>query len=678
MTPFAAADVLGDLQTEAHGRLSLSMDTLDTLGLCKAFNREEAGVSSAIAQSLPTIASLIEELAARLRIGGRLIYVGAGNSGRVAFMDCSELPVTFSTQEEQFLAVIAGGNQAILKAQEQAEDSEQDGAAQLNALQVTTKDTIIGISASGRTPFVVGALREAFLHGALTVAITNSTPSRLEKLGVGFCIAVPVGPEFIAGSTRLKAGSAAKQILNMISTCTMVKLGKTYMGLMIDVRAKNYKLRARGRRIIRQVCQLLQEQGYTLPNTLLNDDELNILIEKCGGSIKLSCAVVASGLSPEQAQHRLDLVGGNFQSLVKGICMPALGQPNGTSDTESDNIFLSIDGGGTKCAVSIVKGSTVIARARSGPCNFHTVPMEDVIRQIMIATTEAVRRLPQPFRSSFQDLPKFTAVWAGIAGIHYAHERETFTSRLEKMFMVSVKAGSLQLTSDSALLGSCVGVDDDVDCGISLIAGTGSVATAFKKDSGGNVVHIGRSGGWGHLLGDYGSAFDIGKHALQALLTSLDLSQGSDMNGLSELESEILATSSHGQNQLLSQILYSDVPPKHLISDFAKVVTSLGLRADNPDPQALEILTSAARSLVRLIKPLMKKQICDPSHSSLILSGALLNLSGFRALVLDELAQQSLSTFRKITIVDDASGCAAQFLARRGSGKYPNIESYPK
>ncbi|KAJ5625194.1 hypothetical protein N7510_001503 [Penicillium lagena] len=666
MTPFLDPDALSSLQTEASNVLAPSIDALDTLGLCEAFNREESQVSPSIACCLPTIASFIEDLVPRLRVGGRLIYVGAGNSGRVGFMDCSELPVTFSTDEEQFVTLVAGGDHAILKAQEGAEDSEQDGSTQLEALRVTTKDTIIGISASGRTPFVLGALKFALQCGALTAAITNTSPSLLDLLCVNHSITALVGPEFITGSTRLKAGSAAKQILNMISTCSMVKLGKTYMGLMIDVRAKNYKLQARGRRIIRQVCGILQDRGHALPNSNLiqKDNSLNVLIASCGGNVKLACAVIVSGLAPDHAKQRLDSVDGNFQLFVEGFLIPAP-NPYGRTVSTGDEFFLSIDGGGTKCAVSIATSTSVVAQAHSGACNFQSVPIDDLLDQITIATAEAVTRIPQQYRNSFIDMPRFTAVWAGIAGIQHAHQRETLIYRLEKLFKISIKSGALRLTSDSALLGSCIGIDESVESGISVIAGTGSVATAFKKDSKGEVAQIGRAGGWGPLLGDQGSAFDIGKRALQSLLTSVELTQGTDMHCLTELESEILATMGDGKNELLNRILYSNIQPKHHIGDLAKVVTRLAFRDHSPDPQALEILTSAARSVVQLIKPLAKKQICDPSISSLVLSGALMNIPEFQALVLDELSKQHIPSFKNIVVIDNVSCCAAQFLARR-------------
>ncbi|KAM3547815.1 hypothetical protein MY1884_009429 [Beauveria asiatica] len=173
----------------------------------------------------------------RLGAGGRLIYVGAGNSGRVTQMDCAEIPVTFSADAAQFRAVVAGGPRAVWEAVEGAEDAREDGEAQMDTLRLSTRDTVIGISASGRTPFVVGALQRAMsCAGALTAAVTNVQPSEVARLGVDYCVTALVGPEFVTGSTRLKAGSCAKHILNMISTCAMIRLGKTYQGLMVDVR----------------------------------------------------------------------------------------------------------------------------------------------------------------------------------------------------------------------------------------------------------------------------------------------------------------------------------------------------------------------------------------------------------------------------------------------------------
>lgn len=669
----SGVDALGQLQTEAPNLLARSIDTLHTLDLCKAFNHEEEGVCPAIACCLPVIASLIEDLVPRLQAGGRLIYVGAGNSGRVGFMDCSELPVTFSVEEDQFVAIVAGGSEAIIKAQEVAEDSEEDGSTQLGKLQVTSKDTVIGISASGRTPFVLGALRVAIRGGAVTASITNATPSAIGSLGVTHSIVPLLGPEFLAGSTRLKCGSAAKQILNMISTCSMIKMGKTYHGLMIDVRAKNHKLLARGRRIIRQVYRILQDNGHIFDGSIqdpytIGDSALNGLIEQCGGKVKLACSALVSGLPLDAAMHRLELVNGDFHLFVESLQSSVSIQTPEEPSHSSEDLFLAIDGGGTKCAVSIASRTGIVAQAYAGAGNFHCVPIDVLMEHIKNAVTEAVSLIPEkPKQPVLTKMPKFAAVWAGLAGLQHANRRECLTQCMEQMFGVSAENGTLRLSSDSELISAHIGLDDSVERGISLIAGTGSVATAFKQDSNGDVLQIGRAGGWGSLLGDQGSAFDIGKQAVQALLTSLELSQGTDKDCLSELEREVLSSLGHCKDGLLSRILFPGTETKKTLADVARVVTTLGFRAEHPDPQALEILTSAARSLVRIVRPLAKKQICDPARSSLVLSGALMKIPDFQSLVIKMLSQEGIDPFKNIVAIDDPSSDAALYLARQVS-----------
>ncbi|KAJ5093143.1 glucokinase regulator family protein [Penicillium angulare] len=370
MGSFSGLGTLSALKTEARNELGQLMDSLDTLKLCEAFNKEEAKVSSAVACSLPVIASLIDDLVPRLSAGGRLIYVGAGNSGRVGFMDSSEMPATFSTDEKQFLTVVAGGDEAILRAKEGAEDSEADGSAKLEMFQITSKDTVIGISASGRTPFVIGAMKTAHKFDAITAVITNTSPSSLEKLGVKYCIPVIVGPEFIAGSTRLKSGSAAKQILNMISTCAMVRMGKTYMGLMIDVRVKNQKLLARGRRIIREVCETLNGfdlhamNGDKIGGFALDDESLNVMIERCGGHVKQACAAFISHLPPDCAQQHLDRANGDFRLFVQDFSRYRDSNLNNGLTQNTEEFFMSIDGGGNKmCGINLRR----ILSAGEGP-----------------------------------------------------------------------------------------------------------------------------------------------------------------------------------------------------------------------------------------------------------------------------------------------------------------------
>ncbi|PWI72509.1 glucokinase regulator family protein [Purpureocillium lilacinum] len=673
--PHQSEHALSSLQTEALSPVARTMDSMDTLDLCTSFNREEARVACAIAACLPAIAAFVDDLVPRLRAGGRLVYVGAGNSGRVAHMDCAELPVTFSVDREQFLAVVAGGTGAVLEAVEGAEDLFDDGATKMNDLCLTSQDTVIGISASGRTPFAMGALEVAMRCGSLTAVITNTRPSRMEDMGVAHPISVPVGPEFVTGSTRLKAGSCAKQVLNMISTCAMVNLGKTHGGLMVDVRANNEKLHARGRRIVRQVCAgkplMRTISQHVLPNAEADEDAgIDALIERCGGSVKLACAVGLSGLHPDVAKRRLDAVDGHLQAFATGLG-PELQSLAGRTGTDrekaekDDDYFLCVDGGGTKCAVSIATRIGTVARATAGPCNLNSAPLDDIVEQIRCATAAAVASI-HPSNDPSRPWPRFTKVWAGIAGLHHTSQAELLSSRLEQLLGVSAKEGSLRLTCDTSLLSACLGADELAEGCIALVAGTGAVATAFRRsDSGDDAVQVGRTGGWGHLVGDQGSAFYIGQQALRTVLASLEGRQSETQpRSLNRLEAAIVKHLDCDPRDVLSNILVPGVElPKQRIGRISKVVTELGFADVDPDPQPLAILHDAASCLARIVKPLASQKMCDPAKSILALSGALMNVKPYRELVLDKCAAMGVS-FRRTVLVDDASAYGAEFLSK--------------
>ncbi|KAM3504266.1 hypothetical protein MY11210_008424 [Beauveria gryllotalpidicola] len=661
---------LGNLQTEAASRVAKDMDSLSTLALCQAFHQEESQVPAAIAPCLRAIAGLIDEMLPRLRAGGRLIYVGAGNSGRVAQMDCAEIPVTFSVDAAQFLAVIAGGPRAVLEAVEGAEDAREDGEAQMDALQLLARDTVIGISASGRTPFVMGALQRAMSRGALTAAVTNVQPAEMATLGVDHCVTALVGPEIVTGSTRLKAGSCAKQILNMISTCAMVRLGKTYRGLMVDVRVKNEKLRARGRRIVRQVCQgrKLREIISTQLKTDIDvelDDAIDALIVSCGGNVKLACAVGLSGLSPPDAARKLQDADSYLSRFILQLAAESPTVEH-IHHEEQPRLFLAIDGGGTKCAVSISTVQGVVARAITGPCNPHSaLSFADVVEQIRAAVFEAISSIPEHARWNGAR-PRFTKVWAGIAGFHHMKQASELRQVLESLFGVSDLDGSLQLTCDTSLLSCCVAEDDDVEAGVALIAGTGSVAVAFKKTAAGKVVRAGRTGGWGHMVGDEGSAFDIGKRALQSILRRREQSIGDNAAyAETDLEAQVLSHFNCDAADLLSTALSpaKGSIPRLVIAGVAQVVTQAAFRPANPSPEALDILDEAAEHLVSHLQPLVGPRLCEPGKTILIMSGALMGVDRYRDLVLQKCSQKGLE-FQKIRIITDASGNAASYLSR--------------
>ncbi|MGY3681849.1 N-acetylmuramic acid 6-phosphate etherase [Streptomyces sp. TE33382] len=240
---------LATLTTEAFRPELAEIDQLPTAELARIMNGEDNTVPAAVAERLPEISAAIDATAERMARGGRLIYAGAGTAGRLGVLDASECPPTFNTDPSEVVGLIAGGPSAMVKAVEGAEDSKELAAADLDALRLTPDDTVVGISASGRTPYAIGAVEHARALGALTVGLSCNAGSALAT-AAEHGLEVVVGPELLTGSTRLKAGTAQKLVLNMISTITMIRLGKTYGNLMVDVRASNEKLRARSRRIV--------------------------------------------------------------------------------------------------------------------------------------------------------------------------------------------------------------------------------------------------------------------------------------------------------------------------------------------------------------------------------------------------------------------------------------------
>lgn len=240
---------LETLTTEAFRPELAEIDRMATLDIARLMNGEDSAVPAAVAERLPEIAAAIDAVAARMTRGGRLVYAGAGTAGRLGVLDASECPPTFNTTPGQVVGLIAGGPDAMVTSVEGAEDSAELARADLDALALTPDDTVVGVSASGRTPYAIGAVEHARAQGALTIGLACNSGSALAA-AAEHGIEVVTGPELITGSTRLKAGTAQKLVLNMLSTITMIRLGKTYGNLMVDVRASNEKLRARSRRIV--------------------------------------------------------------------------------------------------------------------------------------------------------------------------------------------------------------------------------------------------------------------------------------------------------------------------------------------------------------------------------------------------------------------------------------------
>ncbi len=290
------------LMTEAHNPASETIDALSAEQIVALMNAEDAKVVSAVSEVAETIARAVEMVADCFRNQGRLVYIGAGTSGRLGVLDASECPPTFGTSPELVVGLIAGGPTALTRAVEGAEDDPDQGGADLEAIGVTSRDLVIGIATSGRTPYVIGALRHARTIGSRTIGVVCNRPSLLDD-SVDLVIAPLVGPEVITGSTRLKAGTATKLILNMITTGAMVLIGKTFGNRMIDLHPSNEKLRIRTRRILRDLAGIDEAEA------------LNLLLET-NGRLKPALVMALAGVDVQHADQLLNDHNGQVRAAV--------------------------------------------------------------------------------------------------------------------------------------------------------------------------------------------------------------------------------------------------------------------------------------------------------------------------------------------------------------------------
>ncbi|TWT93457.1 N-acetylmuramic acid 6-phosphate etherase [Botrimarina colliarenosi] len=294
---------LDHLTTEARNPASETLDGLTTVEMVRVMNSEDARVAEAVGREAEAIATVVDVVADRLKRGGRLIYTGAGTSGRLGVLDASECPPTFNTDPSMVVGIIAGGVQALTTAVEGAEDSPELGASDLEAIGLGPNDVLVGIATSGRTPYVVGGLRYARKVGAYTVALSCNAAAEIIEMA-DTAITPVVGPEVLSGSTRLKAGTATKLVLNTITTGAMVRLGKTFGNLMVDLRPTNSKLHSRAVRIVQQA-------------TGIDAAAAQAMLTACGGEVKLAIVAQLADVSPEEAQTRLAECGGLVRKSIR-------------------------------------------------------------------------------------------------------------------------------------------------------------------------------------------------------------------------------------------------------------------------------------------------------------------------------------------------------------------------
>jgi N-acetylmuramic acid 6-phosphate etherase len=293
---------VGQLGTEQSDPRYRHLDEMSVLEIVATMNDADLTVPGAIRRALPSIAEAIEAAEPRFSAGGRLIYLGAGTSGRLGVLDAAECPPTFHTDPQRVVGLIAGGHRALVDAVEGAEDDAVGGAADVERELVGANDTVVGLAASGRTPYVLGGLRRARELGALTIAVSCNSPAELSA-AADFAIELPLGPEVLTGSTRLKAGSAQKQVLNMISTSLMVRAGRTYGNLMVEMQATNGKLRERA---IQMVARLA---GCT-------EKEAERAFAESDREVKTAVVMLTETLGPEAARARLAAAGGRLGEAI--------------------------------------------------------------------------------------------------------------------------------------------------------------------------------------------------------------------------------------------------------------------------------------------------------------------------------------------------------------------------
>ena len=293
---------LKKMTTETRNTASENLDCMSALEIVTLMNREDAKIAPAVEQQLPQIAKAVDLCVSSLENGGRIVYMGAGTSGRLAAIDAAECPPTFGVSKDTVIGLIAGGNQIEISLVNDKEDSPECGKTDLQGIGLTGKDIVVGIAASGRTPYVIGGMEYAKSLGCNTVSIACNGNSEIGKRAT-VAIEVIVGSEVLTGSTRLRAGTSQKMILNMISTASMVRFGKVYRNLMVDVVQTNEKL-------------VVRAQGILMEATGITGEEAVSVLEEAGGSVKKAIVMVLASCSAEDAQKRLDKARGHVREAL--------------------------------------------------------------------------------------------------------------------------------------------------------------------------------------------------------------------------------------------------------------------------------------------------------------------------------------------------------------------------
>ncbi|KAI0483475.1 putative glucokinase regulator family protein [Xylaria cf. heliscus] len=628
---------LAGLQTEDRNTQTANIDRVPTVELCRILNREDHEVPLAVERCIPVIAEVIDTLSERVRNGGRVFYIGAGTSGRLGVLDASEIPPTYSAPSSQFIALIAGGDYALRRAKEGAEDDRNGARADLQPFSLDPNvDSLIGIASSGRTPYVLGGLAYVKSLGATTVALVCVSPSAAGVEGnADYLISAVTGPEAVTGSTRMKAGTVTKLVLNMISTGIMIKLGKTYGNLMIDVKATNIKLKQRARNILRFVGGDACTQS---------DGELDEVLGRCHGSVKLAAATIVLNVSVADAEDRLKRNNGVLARVIEEAR-----EKLREKESNVDDFVLCVDAGGTSCKAVIMSKGGEVGMGTAGPCNITSIGIENAIATISKAIQGAVDNCKSTTGRQIEGI-KLSAAWVGMAG----YGRPSLSSKTNDSLsnLLGLPVGpKLKITNDIDLLLASIAGQTSLDSVIVVVAGTGSIAMSYERIDG-QFQRTHRVGGWGHLLGDDGSGYGIGREAVRAALHSSDLSNMHTRKGPTATALK-LPRLSHAVFEHF-KVLYPDSKPQDLlsiivapdqtvdgaeggtngtinrISGVAKIVLSMA----SSDDEAMRIVKAGVSSLTELISFLVHGSGVDPINSGLVLAGGMMQNQMYKTMLL--------------------------------------------
>jgi N-acetylmuramic acid 6-phosphate etherase len=559
------AEQLDGLLTEAIHPQSQLLDLLSPLEFVYLMLQEEAHVPEAVARQAPRIARAIQIVAEALRHGGRLIYVGAGTSGRLGILDAAECPPTFGTPPELVVGVIAGGPGAVFRAVEGAEDRWEAAWQDLQPLHLHRPDVLVGIATSGRTPYVMGALRYGRECGCFTIGLACNEDAA-QSSECDLLITPIVGPEVLSGSTRLKAGTATKLILNLLSTGALIQLGKVYRNLMVDLRATNSKLRRRAVRIVRQLLGLTEEQSLAL-------------LTQCQWEVKTALVAGRLGCSPDRARQRLGEAGGQVRAAIEPPA--ALEGPDATAPPGP--ILVVLEGGGTKTRAAAVVfepktgQAKILAVGESGGSNPYLVGVPKVQQQIAQALGAVQRAVP--FRG------KALLLMACLAGAGSEADRSLWKRWFEELH--AAEGVEVLSDADAVFAATC-----PEGWGQILIAGTGSVAWA--RDPEGRER---RAGGWGWLLGDPGSAVWLAQQALRAAARTVDAG-----DELSPAQQELLrAIAQKAESPRGTFRLLLSQPFPETVTSLGRVAQTISKLAEEGNAEAVGWLKAAAAELATLV-----------------------------------------------------------------------------